>query len=71
MRTALMRFPLLVVTAGTLLFASCNKKMATAPPPPPAPPAPSAALAASPDVIHPGQSALLTRQSQNATDVNN
>lgn len=53
-----------------LLGAGCSKKVAkVAPPAPPAPPTPTATLAASPDVIHPGQSAILTWQTQNADQV--
>jgi peptidoglycan-associated lipoprotein len=61
----------LAVLAGALSLAGCSKKAAQAAPPsaPPAPPAPTATLAASPDAIQPGQSAALTWQTQNASDI--
>jgi peptidoglycan-associated lipoprotein len=62
---------LAAVLAGALSLAGCSKKaaQATPPPAPPAPPAPSATLAASPDAIQQGQSATLTWQTQNASDI--
>jgi peptidoglycan-associated lipoprotein len=62
---------LAAVLAGGLSLAGCSKKaaQATPPPAPPAPPAPTATLAASPDAIQPGQSATLTWQTQNASDI--
>jgi peptidoglycan-associated lipoprotein len=62
---------LAAVLAGALSLAGCSKKAAQATPPsaPPAPPAPTATLAASPDAIQPGQSAALTWQTQNASDI--
>jgi peptidoglycan-associated lipoprotein len=59
-----------VSLAAVLMLGACHKK--TAPPPPPPPPAPSsptAAISVSPDTIQPGQSATLTWQTSNATDV--
>jgi peptidoglycan-associated lipoprotein len=54
-----------------LMLGACHKKplppQPKAPPPPPA--APTASLSASPDTINPGQSATLTWQTTNATDV--
>jgi peptidoglycan-associated lipoprotein len=71
MRISLSKIPLFSVLAITMILAGCSKKVAkvTPPSPPPASPAPTASLAASPDVIHPGQSATLTWQTQNANDV--
>jgi len=62
---------LAAVLAGALSLAGCSKKaaQATPPPAPPAPPAPTATLAASPDAIQQGQSATLTWQTQNASDI--
>jgi peptidoglycan-associated lipoprotein len=59
-----------VALAAVLMLGACHKK--TAPPPPPPPPAPSAptaSISVSPDTIQPGQSATLTWQTSNATDV--
>jgi peptidoglycan-associated lipoprotein len=58
-----------VALAAALMLGACHKK--TAPPPPPPPPAasPTAAISVSPDTIQPGQSATLTWQTTNATDV--
>jgi peptidoglycan-associated lipoprotein len=61
---------LLVLLAAIMTLGACKKKVA--PPPPPAPPppaAPTASLSASPDTINPGQSATLSWQTTNATDV--
>lgn len=71
MRISLSKIPLVcVLTVTTLLAAGCSKKAAKViPPAPPESPAPTATLAASPDVVHPGQSATLTWQTQNANDV--
>jgi peptidoglycan-associated lipoprotein len=53
-----------------LMITACNKKAAPPPPPPPPPPAsPTAAISVSPDTIQKGQSATLTWQTTNATDV--
>ena len=62
---------LLILALGTLLFLGACKKKATPPPPPPPPPppAPTASISVSPDTIQPGQSASLTWQTTNATDV--
>jgi peptidoglycan-associated lipoprotein len=56
--------------AGLLVVAGCAKK-ATPPPqaPPPPPAAPSASLSANPSTIERGQSARLSWNTQNATDV--
>ncbi len=63
---------LATVTAlgAVLMLGACHKKAAPPPPPPPPPAAsPTAAISVSPDTIQPGQSATLTWQTSNATDV--
>ncbi|HMK21627.1 MAG TPA: peptidoglycan-associated lipoprotein Pal, partial [Terriglobales bacterium] len=71
MRSTLRGIPLLSILAVTVVLGGCHKKVAkvTPPPPPPPAPAPTATIAASPDVIHPGQSTTLTWHTQNANDV--
>jgi peptidoglycan-associated lipoprotein len=70
MRSTLTKSWFLSLMAVTFLLAGCHKKVASVPPPPPpAPSAPTATLAASPDMIHPGQSTTLTWQTQNADNV--
>src|ERR1700722_3326604 len=61
----------LAVTLGAILaLGACAKKKAPPPPPPPpAPPAPTASLSVNPSSIQTGQSASLTWQTTNATDV--
>jgi peptidoglycan-associated lipoprotein len=59
-----------VALAAVLMLGACHKK--TAPPPPPPPPSvagPTAAISVSPDTVQAGQSATLTWQTSNATDV--
>jgi peptidoglycan-associated lipoprotein len=61
---------LTAILAGVLSFAGCNKKAAQATPPPPPPPvAPTATLTADPPVIEQGQTAVLTWQTGNSTEV--
>lgn len=64
---------LLVIALGALMMlGACGKKAAPAPPPPPPPPpapAPTASISVSPNSIQAGQSASLTWQTTNATDV--
>ena len=71
MKQQSLKWSLLVVTLGALLtLGACGKKAAPPPPPPPpAPPAPTASISVSPNSIQPGQSATLTWQTSNATDV--
>jgi peptidoglycan-associated lipoprotein len=59
-----------VALAAVMMLGACHKKAAPAPPPPP-PPAPSAtaSISVSPDTIQKGESATLTWQTSNATDV--
>ena len=53
-----------------MTFGACGKKATPPPPPPPPPPpAPTASIAVSPNTIQGGQSASLTWQTSNATDV--
>jgi peptidoglycan-associated lipoprotein len=61
----------LVVALGALLaLGACKKKAAPPPPPPPPPPpAPTASISVNPSSIQAGQSASLTWQTTNATDV--
>jgi peptidoglycan-associated lipoprotein len=61
---------LVVALGGLLVLGACKKK--AAPPPPPAPPpapAPTASVSVNPTSIQAGQSASLTWQTTNATDV--
>jgi peptidoglycan-associated lipoprotein len=56
--------------AAILMLGACKKKAAPPPPPPPPPPpAPTASISVSPDTIQAGQSATLSWQTSNATDV--
>ncbi len=56
--------------AAILMLGACKKKAAPPPPPPPPPPpAPTASISVSPDTIQTGQSATLSWQTSNATDV--
>jgi len=63
-------YALAVVLAAVLTLGGCAKK-ATPPPPPPPPPAaaPTASISVNPATIQGGQSASLTWQTSNATDV--
>ncbi len=63
---------LLILALGALVtLGACGKKKATPPPPPPPPPAPAptASIGVNPNTIQGGQSASLTWQTTNATDV--
>ncbi|MGH9494280.1 MAG: peptidoglycan-associated lipoprotein Pal [Candidatus Sulfotelmatobacter sp.] len=67
-----MKWVLLTISLAALLaLGACGgKKKAPAPPPPPPPsPAPTASIAVNPNTIQAGQSASLTWQTGNATDV--
>jgi peptidoglycan-associated lipoprotein len=60
----------LIALCAVLMLGACAKKAAPPPPPPPpAPASPTAAISVSPDTIQTGQSATLTWQTSNATDV--
>ncbi|MGC2271726.1 MAG: peptidoglycan-associated lipoprotein Pal [Candidatus Sulfotelmatobacter sp.] len=59
-----------IALAAILMLGACKKKAAPPPPPPPPPPpSPTASISVSPDTIENGQSATLTWQTSNATDV--
>jgi peptidoglycan-associated lipoprotein len=71
-KQASMKWIFSIIALGTLLtLGACSKKAAPAPPPPPPPPAaaPTAAISVSPNSIQAGQSATLTWQTSNATDI--
>src|ERR1700677_4369090 len=60
----------LIALAAILMLGACKKKAAPPPPPPPPPPpTPTASISVSPDTIQQGQSATLSWQTSNATDV--
>ena len=72
MKQQRMKLFFLVVTLGAIMMlGACGKKKVPAPPPPPPPPpaAPTASISVSPSSIQAGQSASLTWQTSNATDV--
>jgi len=61
---------IVVVLCTLMALGACKKKAAPPPPPPPPPPpAPTASIAVNPTSIQAGQSASLTWQTTNATDV--
>lgn len=63
-------FLLMVALSALLALGACGKKaVPPPPPPPPPPPAPTASIAVTPNSIQAGQSASLTWQTSNATDV--
>ena len=66
-----MKWFALVVTLGAIMMlgACGKKKLPPPPPPPPPPPTPTASISVSPNAIQPGQSATLTWETSNATDV--
>ena len=66
-----MKWYLLVLGLSALLvLGACKKKAAPPPPPPPPPPpAPTASISVNPSSIQAGQSASLSWQTSNATDV--
>src|SRR5436309_9626866 len=66
-----MKWLLLICALGALLtLGACGKKATPPPPPPPPPPpAPTASISVNPNSIQAGQSASLTWQTSNATDV--
>ncbi|MGA8617792.1 MAG: peptidoglycan-associated lipoprotein Pal [Candidatus Sulfotelmatobacter sp.] len=60
----------IIALGAILMLGACKKKAAPPPPPPPPPPAsPTASISVSPDTIQTGQSATLSWQTSNATDV--
>ena len=69
-RQTLKALATVIALAAILVLGACKKKTAPPPPPPPPPAAsPTAAISASPDTVQLGQSATLTWQTSNATDV--
>jgi len=62
-------FLLILSLSALLMLGACKKKAAPPPPPPPPPPAPTASISVSPSSVQAGQSASLTWQTSNATDV--
>ena len=71
MKQLKLKWFLLVIGLATLLMlGACGKKKTPPPPPPPPPPpAPTASISVDPSTIQTGQSATLTWQTGNATDV--
>src|ERR1700691_769777 len=69
-RQMLKKFALVISLAAIVTLGACKKKAAPPPPPPPPPPpTPTASISVSPDTIQQGQSATLSWQTSNATDV--
>src|SRR5579864_288813 len=63
-------FTLVVALGAVMMLGACKKKAAPPPPPPPPPPpAPTASISVDPSTIEKGQSATLSWQTSNATDV--
>ncbi|HET9409951.1 MAG TPA: peptidoglycan-associated lipoprotein Pal [Candidatus Sulfotelmatobacter sp.] len=63
-------FTLVLALSAIMMLGACKKKAAPPPPPPPpAPPSPTASLSVDPTSIDKGQSATLSWQTTNATDV--
>jgi len=63
-------FLLLLTLAAIMMLGACKKKVTPPPPPPPPPPpAPTASISVNPNSIQQGQSASLTWQTTNATDI--
>lgn len=62
-------FALVVMLGAVMMLGACKKKATPPPPPPPPPPEPTASISVSPNTIQAGQSASLTWQTSNATDV--
>lgn len=71
MKQSSMKWVVLIFALSALLMlGACKKKAAPPPPPPPPPPpAPTASISVAPATIQAGQSATLTWQTSNATDV--
>jgi peptidoglycan-associated lipoprotein len=63
-------FALVVMLGTVMMLGACKKKAAPPPPPPPPPPpTPTASISVNPNSIQAGQSASLTWETTNATDV--
>ncbi|HWZ78645.1 MAG TPA: peptidoglycan-associated lipoprotein Pal [Candidatus Sulfotelmatobacter sp.] len=71
MKQSSMKWVVLIFALSALLMlGACKKKAAPPPPPPPPPPpSPTASISVAPATIQAGQSATLTWQTSNATDV--
>ena len=70
MKHAMKWFLLVLGLSALLMLGDCKKKVAPPPPPPPPPPpTPTASISVNPSSIQAGQSASLTWQTSNATDV--
>jgi len=64
------KYSVFLMLFALLTIGGCKNKVQPAPPPPPpSPPAPTASISVSPSSIQAGQSASLTWQTTNATDV--
>ncbi|MGA8761998.1 MAG: peptidoglycan-associated lipoprotein Pal [Candidatus Sulfotelmatobacter sp.] len=63
-------FALVLAMCAVLMLGACKKKAAPPPPPPPpTSPSPTASISVDPNTIEKGQSATLSWQTSNATDV--
>jgi peptidoglycan-associated lipoprotein len=63
-------FALVAALGAVMMLGACHKKTAPPPPPPPPPPpSPTASLSVNPNTIQAGQSATLSWQTTNASDV--
>ena len=63
-------FALVAALGAVMMLGACHKKAAPPPPPPPPPaPSPTASMSIDPNTIQAGQSATLSWQTTNATDV--
>jgi peptidoglycan-associated lipoprotein len=63
-------FALVAALGAVMMLGACHKKAAPPPPPPPPPaPSPTASMSVDPNTIQAGQSATLSWQTTNATDV--
>jgi peptidoglycan-associated lipoprotein len=61
---------LVAALGAVMMLGACHKKTAPPPPPPPPPPpSPTASMSVNPNTIQAGQSATLSWQTTNATDV--
>lgn len=63
------QFAMAVTLTAVMMLGACKKKVVPAPPPPPPPPAPTASLSVSPNSITAGETASLSWQTSNATNV--
>lgn len=70
MKQSMKWFTLTLALGAIMMLGACKKKAAPPPPPPPPPPpAPTASISVDPSTIEKGQSATLSWQTSNATDV--